>query len=125
VRSIVLPVALVEAWLDSLRPEQQALARALSDATLQAEPALMRTIKWGNLVFLLNGVHAVAVVMHKDHANLQLFNGALLADSFQALEGSGKGLRHLKFRYRQAPDLALVTEVVRACVERLARERPA
>ncbi|MDH5540127.1 MAG: DUF1801 domain-containing protein, partial [Rhizobacter sp.] len=86
---------------------------------------VMRTIKWGNLVFMLNGVHAVAVVMHKEHANLQLFNGASLAESFRALQGSGKGLRHVKFGYRQAPDLALVSEVVCACVERLARERQA
>lgn len=110
---------MVQAWLDTLRPDQQETALALNDATLAAEPALMRTIKWGNLMFMLQGVHALAVVVHKDHANLQVFNGALLAPGFPALEGTGKAVRHLKFRYAQAFDAALVTAVVRACVEQL------
>jgi hypothetical protein len=110
---------MVQAWLDTLRPDQQETALALNDATLAAEPALMRTIKWGNLMFMHRGVHAVAVVMHKDHANLQVFNGALLAPAFPALEGTGKSLRHLKVRYSQAFDAALVTSLVRACVEQL------
>ena len=124
-RSIVRPAALVEAWLDNLRPEQRLLARALNDATLLAEPTLLRTVKWGNLVYLHQATHALAIVMHKQHANLQLFNGALLAPSFPLLEGTGKGLRHLKFRYSQAPDLALVGRVVKACVRGLGGETPA
>jgi hypothetical protein len=119
VRSIVKPAALVQNWLETLRPEQRDTALALNDATLAAEPTLLRTIKWGNLMFLHQGVHAVSVVMHKDHANLQVFNGALLAPAFPALEGTGKGLRHLKFRYSQAVDTGLVTTVVRASVEQL------
>ena len=119
-RSIVRPAALVQAWLDTLRPDQQQTALALSDAVLAAEPALLRSIKWGNLVFMHQGVHAVAVVIHKDHANLQVFNGAVLAAGFPALEGTGKGVRHLKVRYSQPPDAALVTAVVLASIEQLA-----
>jgi hypothetical protein len=119
VRSIVRPAALVQAWLDTLRPDQRETALALNDAALAAEPGLARTIKWGNLMFLHEGLHAVAVVVHKDHANLQVFNGALLAPGFPELEGVGKGVRHLKIRYSQTCDAALVTAVVRACVARL------
>ena len=119
-RSIVRPVALIEAWLDTLRPDQRATALALNEAALAAEPGLMRTIKWGNLIFMHRGVHAVAVVVHKDHANLQVFNGAVLAEAFPALEGTGKGVRHLKVRYAQAVDAPLVTTLVRACVAQLA-----
>jgi hypothetical protein len=50
VRSIVRPAALVQARLDTLRPDQRQTALALNDATLAAEPAVMRSIKWGNLV---------------------------------------------------------------------------
>ena len=119
-RSIVRPVALIEAWLDTLRPDQRATALALKEATLAAEPTLMRTIKWGNLIFMHQGVHAVAVVIHKDHANLQVFNGGLLIESFPALEGAGKGVRHLKVRYAHAVDVPLVTTLVRASVAQLA-----
>ncbi len=122
-RPIGRPAALVQAWLDTLRPEQQQAALALNDATLAAEPGLTRAIKWGNLVFMHNGVHAVAVVAHRDHVNLQVFNGAMLAPEFPALEGTGKGVRHLKFRGAQTPDVALVQAVVRASVEQLSAAR--
>jgi hypothetical protein len=95
----------------------------LNEATLAAEPGLTRAIKWGNLVFMHNGVHAVAVVAHRDHVNLQVFNGALLAPDFPALEGTSKNVRHLKFRGVQTPDLALVQAVVRASVEQLSAAR--
>ena len=120
-RPIGRPAALVQAWLDTLRPEQQQAALALNDATLAAEPGLTRAIKWGNLVFMHNGVHAVAVVAHRDHVNLH--NGAMLAPEFPALEGTGKGVRHLKFRGAQTPDVALVQAVVRASVEQLSAAR--
>jgi uncharacterized protein YdhG (YjbR/CyaY superfamily) len=119
VRSIVRPAALVQSWLDTLRPDQQETAQALHDAVLAAEPALTRTIKWGNLMFMHHGAHAVSVVVHKAHANLQVFNGAMLAARFQALEGIGKGMRHLKFSYTQPVDPSLVADVVRACIQQM------
>jgi hypothetical protein len=125
VRFIGRPAALIQAWLDTLRSEQQAAALALNAAVLAAEPGLARAIKWGNLVYLHNGVHAVAVVVHRDHVNLQVFNGAHLVPDFPELEGAGKAVRHLKFRYAQAPDAALVRAVVRASVDRLGAARAA
>lgn len=115
-RTIVRSAALVSAWFDTLRPEQRETAQALRDAILEAAPALEPGVKWGNLVFSLAGTHAVAIVIHKDHANLQVFNGLRLAPRFPMLEGSGKGLRHLRLRYRQVPDLELVRALVRASV---------
>jgi hypothetical protein len=68
-------------------------------------------------MFTHEGTHAVAIVMHKDHANLQIFNGAALVDRFPELEGTGRGVRHLRFRYRYPVDEELVRQVVQACVE--------
>ena len=96
---------------------------ALNAAVLAAEPALARAVKWGNLVFMHNAMNAVAVAVHRDHINLQVFNGAALEAVFPALEGTGKGVRNLKFRYAQAPDAALVQAVVRASVEQLGAVR--
>ena len=76
-------------------------------------------MKWGNLMFTHDGTHAVAIVMHKDHANLQIFNGAALVERFPELEGGGKGVRHLRFRYRYPVDEELIREVVQACVEQM------
>jgi len=116
-RSILRPAALIETWFDTLRPDQRDLARVLRDLVQASAPELASSVKWGNLMFTHEGTHAVAIVMHKDHANLQIFNGAALAERFPDLEGSGKGVRHLRFRYRYPVDEDLVREVVQACVE--------
>jgi len=116
-RSILRPAALIETWFDTLRPEQKDMARRLRELVTSASPELASSVKWGNLMFTYEGTHAVAIVMHKDHANLQIFNGASLAERYPELEGTGKGVRHLRFRYRYPVDEELVREVVRACVE--------
>jgi hypothetical protein len=43
-----------------------------------------------------------------------VFRGHALERRFPQLEGTGKGLRHLKFRYGQPVDAELVREVVNA-----------
>ena len=116
-RSILRPAALIETWFDTLRPEQKDLARLLRDLVVSTAPDLAISVKWGNLMFTYERTHAVAIVMYKDHANLQIFNGALLVDRFPELEGSGRGVRHLRFRYRFPVDEELVRLVVQACVE--------
>lgn len=115
-RTIVRPAALIGAWFDTLRAEQRETAQALREAVLAAEPGLEQSVKWGNLVFSHAGAHALAIVIHKDHANLQVFNGAALRERFPMLEGTGKGLRHLRLRYRQPVDAGLVESLARACV---------
>ena len=104
--------ALIESWFDLLVPVQQPHSRALQRLVLQAAPVLTQCIKWGNLVFSAQGRHLLALVPHKTHVNLQLFNGASLAERFAALEGNGRGLRHLKCRYSEALDEPLVLMLV-------------
>lgn len=116
-RSILRPAALIETWFDNLRPEQHDLARILRPLVQAAAPELVPSVKWGNLMFTYAGTHAVAIVMHKDHANLQIFNGASLAERFPELEGTGRGMRHVRFRYRYPVDEDLVRELVQACVD--------
>jgi hypothetical protein len=116
-RSILRSAALIETWFDMLTPQQAPLARALHAEVMAAQPALQPTVKWGNLVYMYAGINLLAIMAHKAHVNLQVFNGAALADRFPALEGTGKGLRHLKCRPGQALDQELVVELVNASVE--------
>lgn len=115
-RSMLQSAALIEAWFDTLLPDQRQLARTLRETLAAAEPTLAQSIKWGNLMFTHGGRHALAIVIHKDHANLQVFNGIALAEQFPMLEGSGKGMRHLRLRYRQPVDAGLVEALAHACV---------
>lgn len=116
-RGTVRPNALVAAYFDTLGPDQRETAQALQRAVLEAAPDLNQAVKWGNLVFVADRQNLLAIVAHKGHANLQFFNGAALASDFPQLEGTGKGLRHLKCRYRQPIDTALVGQLVRAAVQ--------
>ena len=118
-RSIVRTAALVDAWFDTLTPEQQATAHALRRAVLATEPSLAQALKWGNLVFVHDGTHALAIVCHRDHANLQVFDGAAIARTFPMLDGVGKAMRHLRCRYGAAVDEALVAQITRACIAAL------
>ena len=118
-RSMLHSAALIDTWFDTLRPEQAAAAQRLREIVLEIAPGLAQSIKWGNLMFSHAGAHAIAIVAHRDHLNLQLFNGALLAEQFPVLEGQGKGLRHLRVRLRQPVDEDLVRALVQASVDEL------
>src|SRR5687767_1065759 len=113
-RTPVRHAALVESWFDMLlSDEQRALARELRAAVLAAEPRFMPTVKWGSLVFTYGGANLVAISMHRSHASLQVFNGAALAPQWPQLEGTGKGMRYLKYRYGQPVDATLLAALVR------------
>jgi hypothetical protein len=118
-RTLVRTAALVESWFDLLPEAQRATARELQAAVLRAEPRLAQTVKWGNLVFMHHGANAIAIVAHRTHASLQFFNGHVLAVQYPQLEGSGKGLRHLKVRYGEPIDIDLVGALARACIEEI------
>jgi len=124
VRSILRSAALIATWFDTLREDQRETAQALRDAVRAAEPGLELSVKWGNLIFSHTGTHALAIMIHKDHANLQVFNGVQLLERFPMLEGTGKGLRHLKLRYRQPVDAELVQALAQACVGLMAAAAP-
>jgi len=117
VRSPLVTPAVVEAWFDTLRPQQQPVTQALRRALLDAAPVLMPVVKWGNLVFMLRGRHVLAIVAHREHARLQIFNGAALVDRHPALEGAGRDVRHVRFGYAGAIDEALVRALARDAVQ--------
>ena len=115
-RSLQSP-ALINAFYDSLRPEQRDTAQAMHKAILAAAPHLRPEVKWGNLCFMNDGDNIMAIVLHKMHAHLQVFNGVLLVGEFPELDGAGKGMRHIKVRYRHAVDEQLVRELTLASLQ--------
>ena len=106
----------VDAWFDKLPGAQRARAHELRGIILAAAPTLSQAVKWGNLVFARSGANLLAIVVHREHINLQVFNGALLAARFPQLAGSGKGMRHLSIRDDEVIDAQLVQAITRACV---------
>jgi uncharacterized protein YdhG (YjbR/CyaY superfamily) len=115
-RHLVRPAALVANYFDTLVPAQAATAAAIQQAVLAAAPGLEQTVRWGNLMFLHRGTSLIALVLHKGQAHLQVFNGAGLTERFPQLEGVGRGMRFLKFRYRMPVDADLIGSVVGAAL---------
>lgn len=61
--------ALVNAFYDSLRPEQRETAQAMHRAILAAVPHLRPEVKWGNLCFMNENDNLMAIVLFKANAH--------------------------------------------------------
>ena len=58
----------------------------------------METVKWGNITYLLDDRKIAWILFYRDHVDLGFFAGAKLHSKL--LEGTGKGLRHVKIRIK-------------------------
>lgn len=121
------PKALVAAWFDFLTPSQRQVAELLQSAIRSAVPDITESVKWGNLVFGVDDMLVLAIVPHKAHVNLQVFNGSQLPADLAPLDGVGRGSRSLRCRLNQPIDGIQVQMLVSASValaRRNAPERP-
>lgn len=87
----------VQAHVEEIEPKKRALVEALRKFVKAEAPALVEQVKWGNLTWVGKG-NVCWVMVYKDHVNFGFFNGARLKDAKGLLEGTGKGLRHVKVR---------------------------
>ena len=62
-----------------------------------AAPDIEERIGWGMPCYFHNSMVS-GIMSCKAHVNLQLIKGARLTDPRHLLEGTGKGIRHLKLR---------------------------
>lgn len=109
------PPAEVEAYLSKLPGLHRRTLVELRNALLRANSALSESLNpWGYVSYSTPAAkYAFTLVPHGEHVNLQIFNGAKIAGELAVLEGTGKGLRHIKFAYGKPVDRALVTRAVR------------
>ncbi len=57
-------------------------------------PEAVESVKWGQPVYTLKETNIICFMLYEDHVNFGLFMGAKLRS--ERLEGTGKGLRHVK-----------------------------
>jgi hypothetical protein len=76
----------------------QAKRERLRDIIIEVHPKIVERIKWGNLTFVYNENNIASVYSSEtiSHINLAFFKGTLMPDPRRLLEGTGKGMRHLK-----------------------------
>jgi hypothetical protein len=91
------PAPEVDRTLAELPPPLRTIARSLPTRIRRTAPELRELLMWQNPVW--KGKRPVLCLMlYDDHVNLGLFHGAKLTSKYRRLEGSGKGMRHVKVR---------------------------
>ena len=106
----------LDALIRGLDPELAPTVKALRALVNREAPELREGVKWGNPVWT-GQENCVCIMLYDDHVNLGFFRGAELAEKFPRLEGTGKGLRHVKIlslEDTRSPDLL---PILRAAVE--------
>jgi hypothetical protein len=93
----------------------RAIARALRAQIRAAAPELTETVKWGAPCYV--GQHEVVYfAAYAAHVNLGFYRGAHLDDASGRLEGTGKGLRHVKLRSVRETTAPEIRRLIRAAV---------
>jgi hypothetical protein len=111
----------VDAALAALPAEVQEIAARLRALVETTAPDLVEQVKWGNPVWVGRG-NVVVLMLFPQHLNFGFFRGSELTKKFPLLEGTGKGMRHVKVRSLAATEDPVLAQIVREAV-RLDRVR--
>lgn len=119
-----------EELLVGVEPELVKIARALRAMILKVDQQAVETVRLGdNAATYGVGPRKMSdgyayIMPLREYVNLGFYQGALLEDPKGLLEGTGKGLRHVKIRsVKEAASRALRALVVKALALRRARPR--
>ncbi len=102
----------VDDHIAGLPPLQKEIASALRQIIRKTVPALAETIKWGMPCYVGTG-NVCSIMAFQSHVNLAFFRGVELTDQDGLLEGTGKGMRHIKIRSRQDIRRAAISTLVK------------
>jgi uncharacterized protein YdhG (YjbR/CyaY superfamily) len=116
--------ALVASWIDFLSPALRELADELRRQIRRAAPELSETIQWGKLVFVLDGVPALALAPARSHLNLHPLQGSPWPEAVLAELPALRGARQWRLDPGCAVDPVLLEMVVSAALVH-ARDRAA
>jgi len=104
----------VHAYFDALEPNQLAIATTVEDAIKTRWPNFTVKLAWGFPCWSGNE-RVFSIIAHADRCNLQLWQGATLADDYLGrIEGTGKSLRHVKIYHPSDLDDELLDIMERA-----------
>lgn len=102
----------LDKYLSPFTDDTSILVRDLRDKILKLESDLDEVIKWNNLIYEKDGL-VCAIVIHKDHVNLEFAQGNELLDPDGMLEGTGKKIRHVKIRNSEEIESKQLTNLIK------------
>ena len=101
--------------LGKLNPEQKETVEKLRSITKAALPDVVETIKWGNITYLLGESNLSWILIFGDHVDYGFFRGAELTS--QILEGTGKGLRHIRINDDKSFDEKEILRLLKEAIQ--------
>lgn len=104
----------VDAYVKELPKEQQPIVEGLRAFIFANAPHLTEKLKWGNPTYIGRS-NVCWIISYRDHVDFGFFRGTELPDPKGILEGTGKGLRHVKiYRRDDIPEKLLRSLLVAA-----------
>lgn len=103
----------------AVSPALRQLAEAVHSRIVKLAPHLQQQMRWGQPAFVGRGDVASIGGTGKGgnaHVNLYFFHGAQLPNPHLVIEGTGKGMRHIKFHKISDLDRPGVDAAIRAAV---------
>jgi hypothetical protein len=89
----------IQRFFAQLPDHKMKLAMQVRDIFLSADEKITEAIKWNQLTFIYRGNLAFIYSLGRtDYINLGFWKAVQLRDPKKLLEGTGKGMRHLKIR---------------------------
>ena len=109
----------VDRLLSEHSPGLQVIERALRATVRREFPDAIEQVDFGNKLIAFGRSMRMrgllfAIIAHQDWVNLQLADGADLADPDGLVEGTGKRIRHVKIRSVEAASSDPVVAIIRA-----------
>lgn len=87
----------VDAWFESRKPPAGAALQRVRETVLAADGRMTEYVKHGTVHFAFGGDMASFVQTSKKTVSLMFHRGGKIQGSFPHLEGSGRGVRFMRF----------------------------
>ncbi len=105
----------VDQFMKAVDPKRRELAQEIRRIVRETLPEAQELVKWDKPTYLLNGANVAWIMVYGDHVNLGFFQGAKLKS--KRLEGTGKGLRHVKVWRREDVDTKEFSRLLKEAAE--------
>jgi hypothetical protein len=108
----------VDAYIDSLPDWQRAICREIRELAHRADPEVSETIKRTRLPYFVLQGNICALQAAKDHVNVFLYDGAIVADPERIITSGheNKTARTVAIRKGQEINGRALTEMLRAII---------
>jgi hypothetical protein len=108
-------------WFKQASGQQARILRRLRQLVLERNRKITESIKWGRPCYTANSLFCY---LHcaKAHVTIGFHQGTALRDPGALLEGTGKGMRHVKLRMLADLDEAAISALIQEALEIDARQ---